>query len=451
MSVIDMLLDLFQDEDEQAEFQEDPAGYLDEHGPEGLTAEDILAAMPGVCAGLPPDQADAVRAAYGLPGAGGSGGGAAQAAAGTASQAVATHAATAPAPPTPDPGGDPLEQVLEQINYFTTVTNVTHQSFEDNDVTNIDDRDTTVDNSVNQDITAFGDVTQDFDNDVVSGDGAVAAGDGLAGQHRRRGRPGRREHHGRDIATGDVEGSVTGDVDDSIVGDDNQVIADSTVGAASFGEGDATNVSAGNANLGDGTIVDDVSGDATLNQGDGDLTQIEGSTIEESAIGAGGTVQSNDIDIDADDGSSVAFGDGASSSAETQDLDVDGNSGTIQLADEGDQTAATDNSINDSFDTEGSYNTDLVDTDNSINDSFDIEGSANDDHSFTDNSVDTTVNGGDTIVDGGLLSRPGPPAGPAVPGAPGNRGTVEGHKELLRWRGTPTPVNGPRPSGRHCR
>ena len=53
----------------------------------------------------------------------------------------------------------------------------TDQSFEDNDVTNIDDRDTTVDSSVNQNITAFGDVNQDFDNDVVSGDGAVAAGD----------------------------------------------------------------------------------------------------------------------------------------------------------------------------------------------------------------------------------------------------------------------------------
>jgi hypothetical protein len=402
MSVIDMLLDLFQDEDEQAEFQEDPAGYLDEHGPEGLTAEDILAAMPGVCAGLPPEQADAVRAAYGLPGAGGSGG-AAQAAAGTASQAVATHAATAPAPPTPDPGGDPLEQVLEQINYFTTVTNVTHQSYEDNDVTNIDDRDTTVDNSVNQDITAFGDVTQDFDNDVVSGDGAAAAGDGSQVNTGDGAVQAGGDITDATIATGDVEGSVTGDVEDSIVGNDNQVIDDSTVGAASFGEGDATNVSAGNANLGDGTIVDDVGGDATLNQGDGDLTQIEGSTVEESAIGAGGTVQSNDIDIDADDGSSVAFGDGAGSSAETQDLDVDGNSGTIQLADEGDQTAATDNSITDSFDTEGSYNTDLVDTDNSINDSFDIEGSANDDHSFTDNSVDTTVNEGDTIVDGGLL------------------------------------------------
>jgi hypothetical protein len=402
MSVIDMLLDLFQDEDEQAEFQEDPAGYLDEHGPEGLTAEDILAAMPGVCAGLPPEQADAVRAAYGLPGPGGSGG-AAQAAAGAATQAVATHAATAPAPPTPDPGGDPLEQVLEQINYFTTVTNVTHQSFEDNDVTNIDDRDTTVDNSVNQDITAFGDVTQDFDNDLVSGDGAVAAGDGsqvLTGD-------GAVQAGGNitdaTIATGDIGGSVTGDVSDSTVGDDNQVIDDSTVGAASFGEGDATNVSAGNANLGDGTIVDDVGGDATLNQGDGDLTQIEGSTIEESAIGAGGTVQSNDVDIDADHGSSVAFGDGASSSAETQDVDIDGNSGTVQLADEGDQTAATDNSITDSYDMEGSYNTDLDVTDNSITDSFDTEDSANDDNSVTDNSVDTTIDEGDTIVDGGLL------------------------------------------------
>ena len=63
---------------------------------------------------------------------------------------------------------------MQQINYFTTVTNVTHQTFEDNDITNIDDRDTSR-QSVNQNITAFGDVNQDFDNDVVSGDGGPGA------------------------------------------------------------------------------------------------------------------------------------------------------------------------------------------------------------------------------------------------------------------------------------
>ena len=40
-----------------------------------------------------------------------------------------------------------------------------------------------------------------------------------------------------------------------------------------------------------------------------------------------GTVQSNDADITADDGSSVAFGDGSTATAETQDVDIDGNYG----------------------------------------------------------------------------------------------------------------------------
>jgi len=186
------------------------------------------------------------------------------------------------------------------------------------------------------------------------------------------------------IATGDVGGSVTGDVYDSIVGDDNQVIDDSIVGAAAFGEGDATNVSAENANLGDGTIVSDTYGDVTLNQGDGDLTQIEDSVLSESVVG-GGSVESNDIAVGADGGSSVAFGDGAESSAETQTTVVGHNEGTLQVADDGTQTGLTDNSVNDSFDVEESFNYDLDVTDASVNDSFDVEDSFD-----TDNSVTTT-------------------------------------------------------------
>ena len=97
--------------------------------------------MPGLCGALPSEQAEAVRAVYGLDGA--SGGSASAGSA--ASSAASSVQATLPPPPTPDPGGDPVEQVLQQLNYFTTVSNTTQQYFEDNDVTNIDDRDTTVD------------------------------------------------------------------------------------------------------------------------------------------------------------------------------------------------------------------------------------------------------------------------------------------------------------------
>ena len=387
MSVIDMLLDLFRDDEARDELATSPSEYLESMGLDGLTADEVLAAMPGLCGALPPEQAEIVRSAYGLDDPGDPAG--ATAASSALGASIDPQSTTLPPPPPVDPSADPVEQVLQQLNYFTTVTNYTHQTFEDNDTTVIDDRDTTVDASVNQNITAFGDVNQDFDNDVVSGDGAVAAGDGSQVNTGDEAVQAGGDILDSTIATGDVGGSVTGDVYDSIVGDGNQVIDDSIVGAASFGEGDATNVVAENANLGDGTIVDDTYGDVTLNQGDGDLTQIEGSVLSESVVGDG-SVESNDVAISASEGSSVAFGDGAESSAETQTTVVGENDGTLQVADDATQTGLTDNSINDSFDVEDSFNTDVQYTDESINDSFDIEDSFDPDNSTTtteDNDV----------------------------------------------------------------
>ncbi|HET8621597.1 MAG TPA: hypothetical protein VFM27_21690, partial [Acidimicrobiales bacterium] len=54
-----------------------------------------------------------------------------------------------------------------------------------------------------------------------------------------------------------------------------------------------------------------------------------------------------------------------------------------QVADDATQTGLTDNSINDSFDVEDSFNADLDYTDNSVNDSFDIEDSFDPDQSTT--------------------------------------------------------------------
>lgn len=236
-------------------------------------------------------------------------------------------------PPPASAGGDfeaggGLSGAIESINHYSNVLNTTDQTFEDNDVTNIDDADTTVDASVNQNITAFGGVNQDFGDDVVSGDGAqVNTGDGAV---RAGG-----DIDDSNVVTGDVSGSAPADdISDSVVGDGNQVISYSSVGAASLGEGDATNVEAENAVLGDGTLVDGGEGDITFNQGEGDVAQIDDSTLSESVVGDG-TVQSNDVAIDADDGSSVAFGDGSTSTAETQDIDVDDNDGTVPVADDG--------------------------------------------------------------------------------------------------------------------
>jgi hypothetical protein len=97
----------------------------------------------------------------------------------------------------------------------------------------IDDRDTTVDNSINQQVdTDGGDFDQDIDIDanVASGDGAVAADD----------------IENSDVVTGD--GNVVGDDnltgDGNVVGDDNEVVSgdDNTT---SFGDGDANSVAVG--------------------------------------------------------------------------------------------------------------------------------------------------------------------------------------------------------------
>jgi hypothetical protein len=395
MSVIDLLLDLFRSEDAQQELANDPATFLAENVPEGLTAEQVLAAMPGVCAALPPEQAESLRTAYGLSGAGAAAGGG-----GGPSHHIDPGSGPAGPPPL-DPGGDPVEQVLQQLNYYTNVVNTTNQTFEDNDVTNIDDRDTTVDNSVNQNITAFGDVNQDFDNDVVSGDGAAAAGDDAQVNTGDGAVQAGEDIEDSNVVTGNVTDSVLADdISDSVVGDGNQVIDDSIVGAASFGEGDATNVEAENALLGDGTLVEGGGGDITLNQGDGDVTQIDDSDLSESVVGDG-IVQSNDVAITAEEGSAVAFGDGSSATADTQQTTIEDNTGTVQVADDGTQTGATDNSVNDSENVTDSGNYDVYAVDNSVDASVDysVDGSYND---SSDNSLDASVtdnSGGTTNVD----------------------------------------------------
>jgi hypothetical protein len=359
MSLFDTLFGIFTDKDQHDAFELNSRGFLNDQGLGDVTSQDIEAEMPRVLQALQGNAGGATQGGFAnfagsgnvvLPpppaGGGGGGGGGAE-------------------------GG--LSGAIESINHYSNVLNVTEQSFQDNDVTNIDDRDTAVDSSVNQNINAFGDVNQDFDNDVVSGDGAVAAGDNAQVNTGAGAVQAGDDITDSTIATGDVGGSVTGDVSDSIVGDGNEAIIDSTVGAASFGEGDATNVSAQNANVGDGTQIVGGNGDVNANVGDGDFTQIEDSTLSESVVG-GGTVQSNDVDIDADDGSAVAFGEGSNANAETQDVDIDDNYGQIQVAgDDSNQQQIEDNSINDSGNVTDSFNYDVDTT---------LE--------YTDNSVDNT-------------------------------------------------------------
>ncbi len=110
----------------------------------------------------------------------------------------------------------------------------------------IDDRDTTVDNSINQQIDNRGgifDQDLDVDSNVASGDGAVATDD----------------VSGSNIVTGDE--NLIGD--DNIVGDgnitgDNAQVVSGDGNTTSFGEGDASSV-----NVGDDLTLGDGSGFAT--------------------------------------------------------------------------------------------------------------------------------------------------------------------------------------------
>jgi hypothetical protein len=387
MSVFNFLFDLFGDEEARTEYANNPAAYTAEHLPEGVTGADVLAAIPDVCAALPPEQGDALRSAYGLSDggegpSGGSGGG-------------APTPVDFPPPPAPVPGDDPVESVLRQVNYYTDVVNTTNQTFEDNDVTTIDDRDTFTDASVNQNIEAFGDVNQDFDTNIASGDGAVAqSGDGTANTGDGALVAGDDlDIEDSTVNTGVVGGSVTGDVDRGIVGDGNTALIDTEVddSALAFGGGDAFNDS--QVVEGDGVVQNDIDGDANAanNTGSGDQTVVQDSDLDESAVG--GSVQSNDVDIDADGGSSVAFGEGSDS--DSGDVDIDDVDGNVQVAgDAATQAASNDESVTveDSFqdnstDVEDSFNEvdasinvdasddDVIDVDD--NDGLDVDDSAN--------------------------------------------------------------------------
>jgi hypothetical protein len=387
MSVIDFLLGLVQDDDARAEYAEDPARYTAERLPENVTGADVLAALPEVCSQLPPEQAGPLLQAYGLSTAG--------------SSAPAPAAATTPAPgsappppppPTPDPGATDLETAVQQINHFTNVYETVNQEYHDDDVN--------YDQSVNTNVNSLGDVDLDItnDNDIVTGDGAVAAGD-----HAQVNTGDGAVQAGDDIEdslvnTGTIEDSniVDGNVGaGAVLGDDNQTInAGGSVGAAAFGDGDATNVGEGNAVVGDDNIlVDDNTGN--IGFGSGDVIDVDDSNLSESVIGDG-TVQSNDVDITADDGSSVAFGEGSTSEATTTDVDIDDSTidGNLQVAggDDATQAAVNDESINDSGNVTDSFNSTYTDNssyvDASDDDGTDFDNSANTDDSFNvdDNS-----------------------------------------------------------------
>ncbi|UKA74739.1 IniB N-terminal domain-containing protein [Arthrobacter sp. FW306-07-I] len=182
--LVQFLMQLFGNREAIQEFLDDPERALAEHGLGNVCSADVDAAMPVVLDYAPitvnASSLDRVHhtggnsAWAGHTGSGYMGSGQAGTTAAHAGSAAAIHGGG----PSPGQGGTDydqddhahaVQQLHHVVNHFSYTTNTTM----------LDDRDTTTDQSVNQNIWAHGDVEQWFDHDAVvaSGDYAVAAGD----------------------------------------------------------------------------------------------------------------------------------------------------------------------------------------------------------------------------------------------------------------------------------
>lgn len=319
------ILKMFTDPSFAKEHQ-DVKEALKEYGHEDITPEEMHQAMALVCDELPPAQAQQLSSYLQQQASfqGDSGGTASgsfnvnqggSSAAGKAAAAGPTSAGAGPVAPIP--GEDPLDAVAREINYITNnITNITETN-----TTNIDDRDTIVDNSVRQSINAGRDVhlDQDITNNTASGDGAVAgevAGNVNTGQNsgivgdasgaRVTNVDGDGNSvlgdigHGANVVTGQVGQFVGGDVrdanmiggdnsgtavggsvsDSNVIGGDNTGIAnaDGTLTGATIGDGNTALAGNfhGNLNLGGEQTV--VEGDGN-NLGSGDLINAQNAAV----------------------------------------------------------------------------------------------------------------------------------------------------------------------------
>lgn len=163
----------------------------------------------------------------------------------------------------PNYSGDDHEAAIEYLNTYIT----------DNYV---DDRDTTVDSSLNQQIdTRGGDFDQDVDIDQVtaSGDGAIAAG---------------RDIEDSTVVTSDGNqvggGNISGD--GNVVGDGNQAVTghgDTT----SFGSGDAAGTDVGgHLDVGDGAAFA-TGGEAYADNSDDSLYDVDNDYSDNSVVDSG--------------------------------------------------------------------------------------------------------------------------------------------------------------------
>jgi hypothetical protein len=371
-SLLDMLKDLIFDDGERAAFTENPQHYMTTNGITEATGHDVAEAMLLVCDTLPPD----VALRYGAYT-----GGSTNVANTGANVRGGTAVVQVPPPPSPAPlpGETDFEAAVRQISYVTNVANNTYT--DDRDLTQIDDRDTSVDSSINQRITALGDVNQSFDNDtaVASGDGAVAAG---------------RDIDVGNLNTGTNSGVMARDIDDSAVntGTFTGVQAGDDVGNAVVGDGN-TSLQANDSNL---TGVSTAFGDGDALTAGGDLVNnVDGSAVA-TGLGQAANVDDGAVSFGSGDANNAdvtgvggGFGDGDSSVTLQQG---DGNVGITDQSELVDQSV-TDQSIDATL-TDQSYTDQSVDA--SVNTAVDASYEDNEsyvDASTTDASTEQTVTG----------------------------------------------------------
>ncbi|MCU1664100.1 MAG: hypothetical protein JWR58_4165, partial [Pseudonocardia sp.] len=211
-SLIDLLLNLLRDPQALAAYQNDPQGFLSSCG--DVAPADIHDALV-----LLQDSQDADHSRDHNTGG---------------NHVAAAHI---PPPPPAHAGESDHEAAVRYLNTYITNNYV-------------DDRDTIVDNSVNQQVdTHGGNFDQDIDghSPVASGDGAVAAGGNIDGSTVVTG-------HDNQVGQGNIRG------DGNVVGDNNHAISghDNT---AAFGNGDANSASFHDVNVSHGGALA-VGGDA---------------------------------------------------------------------------------------------------------------------------------------------------------------------------------------------
>lgn len=288
-----MIQNIFSNPDAAMQYASDPNGTL---AAQGITDGDLsgvdLYQLVDQCAteaGLPESTKQALQSYGG----------------GSASSSAASHQSA--------------QDVVQHLNY------VTYQTYEgDEQITqqliNYQDYSTNIDNSVEVEVDGdvHGDLEVETTNVNATGDGAVAAGDDATG-----------------VATGDGAIAAGDDIEDSQLNTgDGAVQAGDDINAP-VNTGEFTGVQADNLNA-------DAS---TFNFGDGDVTNIGQSTVEESAIATGGGDANNVADNTLYEGAAAAAGGDATGDFEETYVDAENSIvGTEQGPGDFDQHADLDQS-----------------------------------------------------------------------------------------------------------